>query len=264
MTARDEHVRPEDAAGLVMLEEGDAERARAEAHARACPSCAAELLSARQALASLSALEDGLEASPARLGAVHAALTRALPAAGAPDRDDARRLRWASVAASAACAVLAVAVFRGVSDGVIAWVAAAISLALGVGAILSVRDESTGRSAALVAGAGALVLAMLSIEPGEGVEWEHAAYCGGTQLLGALAPAAVALFMPGARRLGGWAVLGRGAGGALVALAALLLVCPAHSATHVLGFHVASVGVAALVAAAFSEAVWGTRASARP
>lgn len=245
-----EHVERAEAAGLVMLAPADPDRARAEAHASTCARCAAELAAARRALSSLEALESGLEASPERLRRVRAAVeARTTAPAGSQ-----RPLSCGSAALAVMVAVVAAAVFRGFSESVLAWVTAGIALVLGLGAIVSVRDEASGRTSTIVASAGALALAMLSIEPGPGVEWEHAAYCGGTQLLGALAPALVALVVPSAEPPRGWALAGRGAGGAVVALAALLLVCPAHSAAHVLVFHVLSIAAATAIATATASA----------
>ncbi len=250
-----EHVERAEVAGLVMLAPGDPERARAEAHASTCARCADELGTARSVLSSLGALETGLEASPERLERVRAAVEveRARPATSE------RALAWASAALAVLCAAVAAAVFRGFSESVLSWVTAGVALVLGLGAILSVRDEASGRASTIVASTGALALAMLSIEPGTGVEWEHAAYCGGTQLLGALAPALVVLVVPSAEPPRGWALAGRGAGGALVALAALLLVCPAHSAAHVLVFHVLSIAAATGIATVMASATLARR-----
>lgn len=250
-----EHLRPEDAAGLVMLAEDDAERVAAQAHAAGCADCAAELTSARTALTPLSALDEVAPSSPAVLERIR----REIVGAGAPKKADARSQSWAAAGGAIAVAGLAAVLFRGFSVDVLAWVEGGLALVLGLAAILSVRDEASGRTALLVSSAGAMAVAMLSMEPGATEEWTHAGFCAGTQVVGALAPALVALFVAGPKPTA-MTVAGRGAGGALVALSTLSLVCPVHSARHVLLFHVVSVAVAALVASAVVRTVASRRA----
>lgn len=252
-----EHLAPADVAGLVMLDSSDPERVAAEAHARACPGCAGELDAATRTLGSLAALEQGLETSPERLRTIRASIP--MRANGTQGLD--WRTASASVIAAVAVAAAVIAIFRGVSESTLAWLAAGTALIVGVGAIVWVRDEGSGRTATIVATAGSLALAMLSIEPGGAIEWGHAALCAGTQLVGALAPAVVALKIPSGTPPRGWTLAGRGAGGALVAIAAVSLVCPAHSVSHVIVFHVLSVGAAAAVATLVAGAALGRRAA---
>lgn len=239
-----DHLDPQDSAGIVMLASGDPERVAAEAHARACPPCAEELDRARRTLEALGALDRGLEASPERLAEIRASIPALGPRGNAGDR----RAAWAAVLAAVATAGAALAIFRGISDGALAWLTAGAALVVGIGAIATVRDQASGRTATIVATAGALALAMVSIEPGGSVEWRHAALCAGTQMVGALGPVLVAVAFPSEVPPSGWMLTGRGAGGALVALGALCLVCPAHSASHVIVFHVLTIGAAAMVA----------------
>jgi len=250
VNAETQHPPATEIAGLAMLEPGDPERARFEAHAAECDACAKEWRRATKLASLMGTLATPPPASERSLARTQARV-RALLASerGAPDLETTS----APPLSLAAAVIVSVVAAFSVSPPSISLSRTLLAITtVGVAALLpgyALRSPSRAKRAAALALSLSFVLAFVdySVIP---MIAGHTVGCLRIELVIGALPLVAMLAM--SRRAdpvhGAWQSAAAGAAGALAGQGVLLTTCAAdESVMHVLAFHVAGVAAAALL-----------------
>lgn len=256
------HLDPHEVAGLVMLDESDPERARAEAHARECPSCEAALASAHATLAVMDEIGAPPPPAPEALlrarEAVHAELARP---AGLPPRGVASITPWIGAVAALAVASFVVPLLALPWVHELPWLLSIAVLAATIVRTALALTRRTPRDAGIALAFAVGISALLAFLDGDGAGHGHGVNCALLELGAALLPAGGALALARLGRLDlspGIAPLSMAAVAATGALAgqlALHALCADRELSHLLPFHLGAVIASALIGAILSKAI---------
>lgn len=234
------------AAGIASLPADDPDRVAAEAHAAACPSCAAALKDAEAMFALLDALPPPERPSSAALARTKAAV---LAAPDWPDTAPVSPAKAPALGVAITFLVLALAAKHRSGDGRV-WMEAGAAAALAVGATASSRHRA--RLSLAVVSLASVALVASAGGPWTGAPALAGAKCVVFELLASAVPLGFVVHGVLRRRhVAGRVESAAFAGaGALAGQAALHVSCPDHaSSPHLLPFHLGGVLLAAGVGA---------------